>query len=183
MENAANLLISPFAETWKAMTAQANSWSVMLESLRFLPQHAARLKLNDYLLSSSPELFDFPGRLKDIIRDAEGPAVRAETVVAEGLDAIFYSSLVGAWAILEASYQDVVVKILCNGAQIAEILKAKKIKPDTRALVGSEEWARRTFKNMERWFSDRESKVDSQSKKKIPLLKCRKKSWLFSAFC
>jgi hypothetical protein len=174
MENVANLLISPFAETWKAMTVQANTWSVMLEALRFLPQHSARLKLNEYLLSSSPELFDFPSRLKEIISDVDGPAVRAQVVITEGLDAIFFSSLVGAWAIFEASYEDVVVKILCNGAQITEILKEKKIKPYTKALVGSEEWARRIFKNMESRFSERESKEDSQSKKKNTIFEMQK---------
>lgn len=174
MKNAAQLLIRPFQEVLESMTVHANSWSGMLESLRFLPAHAARLGLINYLLTSSPELSDFPSTLKKLVDDVEGPASKAQFVITDGLESIFYSAFVGGWALLEASFEDLIVRILCNEPSASALLQKRGIGLDNKLEVGSEEWARKMFKKMEGKFGQKNSPKNSTENEKKSIVETHK---------
>lgn len=148
MKDPAAKLITPFGKIWKDLAAQANAWGTVnrLISLAIsLPKQLeeVRASLDDGCLQAKEKI---DGALSI---NAKEMASKAGALLLTQREAIVYPGLVGAWAIVEASFDDLMRQILAGDSDVEARLKAIGVKTTVSHPAGSDEWVDTLYRRLE----------------------------------
>lgn len=154
MQEAASVLISPFDGIWRALAAQANAWTTihkMLGQSIKLPQQLS--EISEALRANG--VGESLGELSSLINESRVLAMDAANLLTSQQQAIVYPGLVGAWAIVEAAFDDLIIRILVNDPSVTTKLKTAGIKTASSHPGGSEAWAKELYKRVESKAKDK----------------------------
>lgn len=141
MENPAATLISPFGKIWTDLAAQTNAWATIHKLLSQTIELPSRLTK----ACTDPASGAFPS----LLADAQLLATDAIGLFASQHQTIVYPGLVGAWAIVEASFDDLILNVLKSDSKAIEKLSAAGIKITTSQPAGTDEWAEELYRRIE----------------------------------
>lgn len=154
MQEAASILISPFKGIWEALAAQGNAWTTIRkmlgQSIR-LPSHLSEIR--EALRANG--VVDSLGELSSLINASQALALDAANLLTSQQQAIVYPGLVGAWAIVEAAFDDLMLRILLNDPSVNTKLMTAGIKTSSSHSVGTEAWAKELYKRVESKAKDK----------------------------
>jgi len=142
MKNPASVLISPFDQIWRDLAAQTNAWTTIHKLLTHTIRLPPRLV---EICKTSNESYIEPS----LIAETQLLAEEALGLLASQQQAIFYPGLVGAWAIVEAAFDDLILTILVNDPNVMTKLAAAGIKSSGGQTVYSEAWADELYQRIE----------------------------------
>jgi hypothetical protein len=154
MKDAAAVLISPFDGIWRALAAQANAWTTinkMLGQTIKLPLHLTAIGETLKTIGVN----DCPGELFSLINESQELARDAIDLLSSQQQAIIYPGLVGSWAIVEAAFDDLILKILVNDPGVTNKLTTAGVKTAANHPVGTEPWAKELYKKVEAKAKDK----------------------------
>ncbi len=149
MENPANVLISPFDKIWRGLAAQTNAWT----TIRKLITHTIDLpsRLTNAAITPTEDHAGFvQGELLSLIADSNLLAKEANVLLASQQQSVVYPSLVGAWAIIEAAFDDLMLAVLVNDRNADAKLSIAGIKTSSNQTVASMDWAEDVYRRIER---------------------------------
>jgi hypothetical protein len=148
MKNAASTLISPFDKIWRDLAAQTSAWVTvnrLLTQAMGLPARIeeVRAALNEDIEKARAKIDG------NLTVDTKAMAAEAYALVLLQHDAIVYPGLIGAWAVVEASFDDLIKTILTNDPDATEKLQKFGIKTEAHHPVGTEEWVEMMYRRLE----------------------------------
>lgn len=88
--------------------------------------------------------------LLSLIADSKLLAKEASVLLSSQQESIVYPSLVGAWAIIEAAFDDLMLAVLINDPNVEVKLSLAGIKTSSNQIIGSMDWAEDTYRRIER---------------------------------
>jgi hypothetical protein len=141
------VLIKPFGDIWRSLAAQGNAWVAIHNLITRSIQIPARL---DAVRKESMERgAALSETLSTLIAESEVVAREAATLAASQQQAIVYPGLVGAWAIVEAAFDDLMLSVLSKDTESLEKLRLFGMKPRSDHPVGTLEWSEDIYKTLE----------------------------------
>lgn len=144
-ENAAEILIKPFGDLWTSLKNQNDGWNTVLESLKAVSaiDNAFMKDDNCRLLLATPFIQE---NIYNIIFPL---ANNARELLNNSSDILVYPSFVGAWALIEAAFEDMMIKIIIHDPKTISILKKNNIRPKQELAPKTQEWALDAMKRIE----------------------------------
>lgn len=143
IKDAAAVLIQPFDKIWRDLEWQARAWitirRLVAESLD------APVRLRSVLSSEqlkSPEV-------SALLSDMTSLSDDARSLLTSQHQAIVYPGLVGAWAVTEAAFDDLLVSLIVNDTDTAARLAVAGIKMASVHPPQTAEWAREIYGRLE----------------------------------
>jgi len=148
MKNSATTLISPFGKIWKDLTTQTQAWTTITKLMTLainLPSQLEELKTSlDEDCAQAREKID-----GTIGSNAKELASEASYLLLTQREAIVYPGLIGAWAIIEASFDNLMKQILVSDPDVEAKLQSNGIKTAVGEQAGSEEWVDVLYRRLE----------------------------------
>jgi hypothetical protein len=138
LDNASEVLIVPFQKILEELTLQAQAWLMIHKSL----EQTARLP--DYFEDVENHKNDF----SEFKEQADLLAKITILMMQINRESIIYPWFIGSWAVLEASFDELVLKILVYDKNILEKLIFAEIKHESIYEINSLEWAKVIYKRI-----------------------------------
>lgn len=138
MEHASEILIVPFQKILEALTLQSQAWLMIHKSL----EQTARLP--EYLEGSEHHENDF----LEFKEKADLLAKITILMMQINRESVVYPWFIGTWAILEASFDELILKILVFDEDVLEKLEIAGIKHQSTYEINSTEWAKVIYKRI-----------------------------------
>jgi hypothetical protein len=144
-DNAAEILMMPFGDLWMSLKKQRDAWNTVTESLSAVSAiDNAFMKDDEHKsLLAMPSVQE---KLSDIISPL---ANNARELLNNSSDILVYPSFVGAWALIEAAFEDMIVTILTSDPKAPMILEENNIRPKQGLESKTQEWALDAIKRIE----------------------------------
>lgn len=166
MEKATDILISPMEKIWSDLREQAEAWTTINNMLIQTTHLPARLSIIDKSLNTL-DSFASIDELTTLMNESHALALDAERLVSSSKHTIIYPGLVGAWAIIEAAFDDLIIKILLNDPEATNKLEGAGIKRIPNDSYKTEKWAKKTYLKMESKAKDQAKGFVVETHKKI----------------
>ncbi|PTU28241.1 hypothetical protein [Stenotrophobium rhamnosiphilum] len=150
MKDPTAVLVAPFKKIWRDLTALTNAWAVVNKSLTLAITLPSKLKaIREPLREQN---YAQAKKRVDEFLSAEAEVLSADTIalLKTQWEAIVYPNLVGAWAIVEASFDDLIKQILANDPDVELKLRSFGIKTEVHHPSGSADWIDALHQRVER---------------------------------
>lgn len=145
-KSAADLLVNPFGDLWKSLKRQSDAWNTVNDSLRAI----AAIDDAFYKDEQRELVLSIPAVQEKLSNLISPLANNARELLSSSSDILLYPSFVGAWALIEAAFEDMIVTIMMADPKTASILTENKIRTKQELEPNTQEWALDAIKKMER---------------------------------
>lgn len=144
-DNAVEILISPFGDLWTSLHKQSEAWETVNTSLSTISE------INQiFINAASGKTVPITSLLQEKLSALVSPlANRARDLLQNTPEVLVYPSFVGAWALAEAAFEDMIASILVSDPKSISILENSRIRPKQELEPRSQEWALDTIKRIE----------------------------------
>lgn len=152
MENASAVLLSPFKNVIESLGAQLKPWTIIYELIKTcinLPNINTEMEefLKEHQIYCEPVGFTgFKIYSQDLANEAKHLLLTHQ-------ESLRNPYLVGLWSIIEVAFEELMLRILINDPESSKKLHTAQINFKSKHEVGSREWAKDAYKQLNKQSS------------------------------